>query len=58
MKIAQIVYVLSVEDAAGNSRARQRVDGIKTQPRASKTRHIGVSALRASLIDLDRLTTG
>jgi hypothetical protein len=46
-----ILYVFSVEDAAGNSRARERVDGIKKNQAASETRHTGVSALRASPID-------
>jgi hypothetical protein len=45
------LYVFSVEDAAGNSRARERVDGIKKNQGASETRHTGVSALRASPID-------
>jgi hypothetical protein len=44
-------YVFSVEDAAGNSRARERVDGLKKNQAASETRHTGVSALRASPID-------
>jgi hypothetical protein len=43
--------VFSVEDAAGNSRARERVDGLKKNQAASETRHTGVSALRASPID-------
>jgi hypothetical protein len=45
------MYVFSVEDAAGNSRARERVDGLKKNQAASETRHTGVSALRASPID-------
>jgi hypothetical protein len=45
------LYVFSVEDAAGNSRARERVDGLKKNQAASETRHTGVSALRASPID-------
>jgi hypothetical protein len=44
-------YVFSVEDAAGNSRARERVDGLKKNQAASETRHTGVSARRASPID-------
>jgi hypothetical protein len=46
-----MTYVFSVEDAAGNSRARERVDGLKKNQAASETRHTGVSALRASPID-------
>jgi hypothetical protein len=44
------LYVFSVEDAAGNGRARERVDGLKKNQGASETRHTGVSALRASRI--------
>jgi hypothetical protein len=47
----RLAYVFSVEDAAGNSRARERVDGLKKNQAASETRHTGVSALRASPID-------
>jgi hypothetical protein len=49
--LIQHSYVFSVEDAAGNSRARERVDGLKKNQAASETRHTGVSARRASPID-------
>jgi hypothetical protein len=49
--VFQLRYVFSVEDAAGNNRARERVDGIKKNQAASETQHTGVSALRASPID-------
>jgi hypothetical protein len=38
--------VFSVEDAAGNSRARERVESGKKNPRASETQH----TLRASMM--------
>jgi hypothetical protein len=49
-RVLKVPYVFSVEDAAGNSRARERVDGLKKNQAASETRHTGVSALRASPI--------